>query len=224
MDDVMLEFSLVLAANSHNPTILNKDWLAKTDIVPTSWGWELASQPISTPPLAQISYISGVSLTLDPGRLVIRTSSDFDKCYDPILEIARRYVSTLSHIPYTAVGTNFKAFVACDNAKARIVEAFIKSGPWIGEQDFTSTLKFIYRMENCIRNVSLEPGEYVQISKKDGSEGRLKAISLDFNYHREYDPNDVTNSMLEALGNFQNDFDDRSNYIEMIKNSIKCEN
>jgi hypothetical protein len=223
LDDVMLEFSLVLAANSHNPTILNKDWLGINEIVLSAWGWELSSQPISTPPLSQINYNSGISLTLDPGRLVVKSTSNFDDCYGPALEITKRYVSTLPHIPYTAVGINFKVLVACDNAKKRIVEAFIKDGPWIDNSEFTSALKFIYHQENCVRNVSLEPGEYKKISESEGTEEKLQVISFDFNYHRESDPKRIADSTQESLDNFQNDNQDYKDYLSMIKSNMGCE-
>lgn len=69
-----LEFSVVVVANDHNPTILNPDFLERQQIVPQTWGWKVADPAITTPPFAMVVYDSGVTVSVEPNKLQIPTS------------------------------------------------------------------------------------------------------------------------------------------------------
>jgi hypothetical protein len=44
----LIQFSVVISGETHNPTILNPDFLAVRNIVPSEWGWD-TSQVVTTP-------------------------------------------------------------------------------------------------------------------------------------------------------------------------------
>src|SRR2546428_392286 len=108
METHLIQFSVVVVGEAHNPTILNPDFLAIREIVPKEWGWEVLSPAITTPPFAIVRYTNRVSITVEHGKLQV---ADLGVGDDPTgskaAEIARRYVNTLPHVRYTAVGINF---------------------------------------------------------------------------------------------------------------------
>jgi len=57
---IISELAIVVAAQNHNPTILNPDFLKHSQIVPKEW--VLREPPLCTEPLARVAYTNGVTL------------------------------------------------------------------------------------------------------------------------------------------------------------------
>jgi len=127
----LILFSVVVAGEVHNPTILNPDFLAIREIVPREWGWEVAGPAITTPPFAIVRYTNGVSITVEHNKLqVADLSVDDDPTGSKATEVARRYVNTLPHVRYTAVGINFHSVAEVPDPATSLKTRFLKSGPW----------------------------------------------------------------------------------------------
>jgi len=68
------EFSVVIAAQNHNPTILNPDFLIRNEIVGADW--KLAQAPVCVEPFAQVQYTNGVSVLSELQKIVFTQSSE----------------------------------------------------------------------------------------------------------------------------------------------------
>lgn len=222
MPGVLLECSCIVTAESHNPTILNRDWLEINGIVQNGWGWDIASAPITTPPLAKVEYDSGVSIILETGRLIVKAVSEDEDSLQRIQEIACNYVNVLPHIPYKAVGNNIKKLVEFDQAKSLILDKLILNGPWKTDSTSSATVKFVYGLDrlNSFKNVGLEAGVYQRIEDDQAEAESREAILFSFNYHRPGEQGSIKESIVSAIECFRNDFDDHFNYIQEVKNGL----
>src|SRR4030067_789379 len=100
----LMQFSVVIAGNVHNPSLLNPDFLTVRRIVPEDWGWKILEPVIVTPPIATVRYSSGVSITVEHNKLqIVDVGSERVPSKSKALDIARGHVKTLPHIRYTAV-------------------------------------------------------------------------------------------------------------------------
>ena len=118
MSRKLLQFSIVVLATDHNPTILNPDFLRLQEIVPADWGWDLASPPITTPPFATVQYESGVSISVESNKLQVADNKITEPTESKIIAMVKRYVAVIPHVRYTAVGINFRSAVELDDANA----------------------------------------------------------------------------------------------------------
>lgn len=184
MENQLIQFSTVVVGKAHNPTILNPDFLVANDIVPKAWGWEVA-ETVTTPPLGVVRYTNGVAVTVEFGKLQV---TDIDVGDDPTAskaaEIATRYVHTLPHVRYTAVGINFQSVVAVDSPEAYLRERFVAAGPWNSKKWPLSAagLRLVYDLGNEGRvTLSLDAGETQSSADKE----RKKVVIANANFHRD---------------------------------------
>ena len=187
----LVEVSAVVLAQVHNPTILHPSFLTAEHIVPADW--ELATPPISMPPLATATYKSGVSFTADESRLSVRDIRPLGGGERfRAFRLAGAYVQTLPHVPYTAVGINFHVFVAADDAQRRLREYIFSddffTGPLEDPQTFSVVVQ--HRMERGTRSLTISPAE-----RDLGRPG----ISVNSNYHVVISAENRLQNTLQAL-------------------------
>ena len=208
MNPVLVEVSSVVLANAHNPSILNHDWLLANDVLPElPGGWEFAEPPFTTLPLSNIQYQNNVRIMLDSTRLAITAQTlGGNVVVDPdevVSRFATSYVSILEHIPYVAVGSNFKAFIECEDAQLRLVETFGGTGSWTDGLDSLSTKLSHQIGGGCERHIELTPS---MAQKFEDSESKtINAILLSANYHRNTPNKDEA---LNAIGEIRSDLQD----------------
>lgn len=187
MELLPLEFSVVVVASDCNPTILNPDFLARQHIVPDDWGWKvLAGLAITTPAFAQVSYDSGVTVSVEQSKFqVVEALKETLPDKSRSTEIARQYVKVLPHVRYSAVGHNFKALVERTSVEAFLKERFLKSGAWDGDKHTLDaiSLKFSYSLPGYRLIMALD-GIIIEVSAGDGSK-RLEGVLVHGNYHRD---------------------------------------
>jgi len=205
---VLVEVASVVVANAHNPSILNHDWLVGNLVLPdVDGGWELAEPPFTTPPLSSIQYQNSVRILLEPARLTITAQtlgSGVVANPDQIVgEVSRSYVSILEHIPYGAIGNNFKAMIECDSAQRKLVEIFGGNGPWKCGLDSLSA-KLTHSLKgNCERHIELAAGEIRKFEHEVSESGH--ALLMSANYHRNTPSKDEA---LLAIGEMTSDLQD----------------
>jgi hypothetical protein len=130
MQSRLVQLSVVIPAKSHNPTLLNPDFLSIRDIVPAAWGWELAKDAhFTTPAGSQVLYTNRVAVFVDQSRVQVIDNGE-ELTSSKIVDIARGYVTILPHIPYTAVGINFQSIVETNSPRDYLKSRFVKNGPW----------------------------------------------------------------------------------------------
>lgn len=174
-------FSIVVLAQAHNPSILNPDFLKNNGIIDPSF---TPNNVICTPPISQVSYIEGISVLAELEKLqfidIKQERIPFDS---PISEIAIKYIKTLPHVKYTAVGLNFKAPYHCKDkefALSFLPNKFLKDGIWNSYGDHLPMvgLKFIYQLKNIRCTINMDTGS---ISRPN--EPSQHVIGITANYH-----------------------------------------
>ena len=178
------EFAVVLVAKNHNPTILNPDFLKYNEIVPSTW--KLASPPVCAAPIAQVSYKNGLNVTAQLEKVIILenlTKKSIENCVAP--EVAIRYVETLPHVDYNAVGINPKGHVPTESitrAQRYILDKYVTPGPWKsfrGEAPRIS-LNFSYSIHSGILTLGIESSFFSPPQVHP-----VPAISFVCNIHRD---------------------------------------
>jgi len=128
----LLNASVVVLAQQHNPTILHPSFLRLQDVVPADW--EVAEDPISTPPFSVVKYANGLVFAVETNRFqVIDNSPPADPRESRVAELAKKYIRALPHVRYTAVGVNFSGFVESAEPQKALCRRFLKRGPWNGK-------------------------------------------------------------------------------------------
>ena len=196
-------FSIVVAANDYNPTILNPDFLAKNKIVPEAWNWKLSGLPLTTPPFATVSYDSHVSVTVDSKKLSIVDGSAVPSKSN-IVEIAEKYVETLPHVNYSAVGFNFSSFIKDNESKALLERLFFKKGVGIVPNSEPQDLgaSFVYSLENG--HVALNFSSARQAQPADNQ--LVPGVAVSANVHRDCTSYPGNEQVLGYLGKISSDY------------------
>ena len=104
--------AVVIIAQSHNPSIINPDFLKNNGIV--DGDLEPTGPLLITPVVAQIEC-GNIAWAVTPERCVIheRVGAKFQKSYR-VYQCAQKYIEVLKHIPYTALGLNWQIHITLD--------------------------------------------------------------------------------------------------------------
>ena len=168
-----VELGVVIVGSSHNPSILNPDFLRHNNIVPEEWK-TVAGETFSSPMASQVSYRKGEKALLvssDISRLAFlekgAEKSDF-VCPD----MARRYLKTVPHVRYTAVGINpaLRASVADGIGKDILTKSLLCSGPWGDYEGVSPVLEASFAYDLGGKKISLSVGldSTGQVDEKKG--------------------------------------------------------
>jgi hypothetical protein len=194
------EVAVVVLATSHNPTILNPDFLERNAIVEEDW--ELAGDPLCMPGFAQVSYTNGVTIAAELGKLAFSQAghgrSGERSC---VSDIAAAYIRTLPHVTYSAIGSNITGCVVVDSdeaARAFVADRLIADGAWmrVASSAPIASAKFIYDIRDARAAFSVDPG---RITVEDGDE--FPVVRFAVNFHRELagEAADERNRHAEAI-------------------------
>ena len=176
---------VVVAAKYHNPSILNKDFLACRRIVPESWKVE---KTITTPAVSVIEYANGVQWAIDQDRLTITEACDLPFQQNEnsnVHDQAALYVETLPHTPYTAVSLNYVVSTTRKDPKGWITQHFLNEAfhrqELVMEPGFTvdtgdATLNLMFRAGNASRNKKKHKSVVIDCNIHYG--GQLDSVTL----------------------------------------------
>jgi hypothetical protein len=174
-------FSIVVLAQAHNPSILNPDFLKNQGIIEPSF---TPTNVICTPPVAQVSYREGITIMAefekvqfidaDPKRIPFES---------PIPSIALNYIKALPHVRYTAAGINFVGHYLCKDkatATALLPAKFLKDGKWssFGDTAPSVGVKFTYLIGNIRCTINLDTTDAIR-----PNEPPVPVIMISANYH-----------------------------------------
>ena len=201
----LIEFSVVVVAEAeaNNPTILNPDFLRHNGIVGTHWRLSESHQPVTTPWLSVVVFDGGLTVRADPNRVTFEQqggvlSPEDIECAD----IAKGYLKTVPHVPYTAFGVNSKARVQ-NSPLSKLSEMLCSDGSGMMFNSIAPRfeLKAIYEMA----------GKRLTLELQDGQNERGSFRLCQANIHRDIaEPNQQmrVNSMLSFLDAWRNDLDE----------------
>ena len=208
MESQFVEFSLVVLANDHNPTILNPDFLLRNQIVDNSWEWNIVGQPITTPGFSTVAYDSNVTVTVEPVKLQVTETSKVSIEDSHICEAVSNYVKALSQVQYTAVGINFTQITYIDDEAItdevmHLIDRFLKDGEWntADNQLQGIGLKFLYEIEGGVVTISIDKGSKPDIDRP--------FIVTQANFHRGLNVAEMPTSdrVLKHLEGIKDDWD-----------------
>ncbi len=178
----LIEFSVVLVANSNNPSILNPDFLRYNEIVDANL--QVQGTPITTPAFSHVTFADGLSVKADPNRVI------FEQSGDPLVkkeilcpDIANRYLQKVPHVPYSAVGINPKGYKVSPTAvPEKVSTALLDKGKWMSFKDVHPEihLKTIYKYEK--RMIVLE---VIEAKKRIKENVEIPGILFQANIHRD---------------------------------------
>lgn len=181
MNFTLDNFSIVVLAQAHNPSILNPNFLKNQKIVDPSY---TPSNVICTPPVAQVSYQEGITVMAEFEKLqFIDADTKRIPFESPIPIIASNYVKALPHVRYTAVGINFVGHYLCKDratAKALVPAKFLKEGRWTSFGDVAPSvgIKFTYLIGNVRCTINLDTTDAIR-----PNEPPVPVIVITSNYH-----------------------------------------
>ncbi len=177
----LIGFSVVLVANSNNPSILNPDFLRYNEIVEPSL--QVQGTPITTPAFSQVTFEGGLSVKADPNRVMFEQVGDSLATENVICpEMANRYLQKVPHVPYSAVGINPKGLRVSPTAAEKVSTALLDKGAWLSFKDIQPDihLKTVYKFEK--RTIVLDVVE----AKKQAKNGvEPLGILFQANIHRD---------------------------------------
>ena len=205
--------SCVVVADQHNPSILNPDWLVKTEIINPDW--KLADPSITTPIFARCSYVNKVQLVLEPNKLTVSSlPADNNDLSDDLPRIVRKYVDSLPHIPYKQLGNNFRFSTDMKDVLSKLKNKLIKEGNWSTDDISKIKTTFQYFCNGYRVNLTVESSDTREESRTDKE---VSALILDFNYHREL--NDLS-SLRGGIDSWRNDYEDAMKRTRKIVEGI----
>ncbi|RMH45329.1 MAG: hypothetical protein D6694_04880 [Gammaproteobacteria bacterium] len=213
----LLEFSIVIVANDHNPSIINPDFLMINEIVDKEW--RRIGDAISTPAFSKVAYDNNLSITVDPNRLnIVDGSGDLNIPNSPALKVARKYVEVLPHIRYSAVGINFRVFYEIEDPDQAIKSQYLKPGIWLESSDDLHGIgfKFAHPMENGKKLITVESAVVNTMDPSDGSVTQKTGIMVFGNYHRDCKEYPAARQLDSCFGLLPNDWSDFNSILAKL--------
>ncbi len=188
-------FSVVIVANSNNPTVLNQDFLYHNGIVPGDWTLHENLPPVITPAVSQVTFKNGFKVMAELNRILFEQFAAPLKEEDVICaDIAKRYLRTIPHVPYTAIGINLHGYRIHQNQESgTIPDLLIKEGGWMSFRNAAPSfqVKAAYRYDD--KTVTLDIAEDL-VKEEEVSE--VPAMVFNANIHR--DISDETNQQMRV--------------------------
>jgi hypothetical protein len=185
--------SIVIAAMTHNPSILHPSFLELQRIVPSDW--KLAEPPFCTPPVSVVKYLNHVAFKCELDKFMVLLGANIEQ--PSISELAAKYVQVLPHVNYSAVGTNFAGYAECSNPESVIVSRFLKKGAGNDEKlaPKTATIKLIYALEKGIVSLSFEVGSF----KRSDEQTDRPCLLVNGNIHTEISASSRLQETITAI-------------------------
>ncbi|MGC9780507.1 MAG: hypothetical protein HZR80_14770 [Candidatus Heimdallarchaeota archaeon] len=112
MTNKFIRASMVILAESHNPSILSPDWLKRNEVIT-----EKPNQFVLTPDFAVFDSKS-FNLVVDRQRLQLNAKKATPTSLKALIDITTKYLELLPHIPYLRLGLNFEWVVEEDEKKS----------------------------------------------------------------------------------------------------------
>lgn len=191
----IIESGVVVIAQTHNPSVLNPDFLKENGIVPRAW---VVSETITTPPFSQTRFAEGITISVDSERLNVSEElmlDSFPKA-SQASKIASEYIRTLQHVKYVAVGFNWKFVIPMADAKTWVVDKYINKDSLPNEQYGLEQCNLIFRFNRNGVISTLQVGAGVAVND-DGKEEAGLLISVNSHYDLSVIGKPITETVFE---------------------------
>lgn len=200
--------SVVLLAQTHNPTIVNPDFLKKNDIVKHEW--EIDSNPpqLSSPGLSLVTFKNSVRWEVVPDRCTVieKVESQFKESYF-VHECAKKYIEALPHVHYTVVGMNWIFSLNSGNEELQkwLKDRFLKSGEWQNSMEWTNfTFRVLSHLPPCnfimnLQNKIIACNFHADISSESDKVEKMHSILDNYKANQDFLKKSLSEYFLEDL-------------------------
>ena len=170
---LLVNASVVLAANVHNPSIINPDFLKDNKIVEDNW--ELATPSITTLAVAQIHYRQNVSWMVTPNQCIISEDANpISSNPVSLYRCAEKYTEVLKHIPYASIGLNWHVILTLpEKSNDWMKSKLLKRGKW---QNEISSVGINIKMES-------DDSSVFSLGMNNVNNNTENVIPIDCNFH-----------------------------------------
>jgi hypothetical protein len=155
------KISVIIEAKSHNPTILNPDFLKRHGMIDPDL--EVREAPICSEPFARVAFENGITITAQFDQ--ISFSEEMESKSPELAEapgIALAYVRLLEHVNYLAVRNSFNGVIRVPEPQAEsfVMDRLIQSGAWkqLHEKPGRAMVRFVYPVEKGFFSLSVGSG------------------------------------------------------------------
>ena len=216
----LFEFSVVLVASNNNPSIVNPDFLLNngiiTDLEPDR------ERSIATPMFSLAMFKGAVNVKAEPNRVIFEQTGT-PLTVDRVIcaEIAKRYLKTVPHVPYSAVGINPKSYRTRSRALPSAVgHALIDRGTWMEHDSTVPTfgLKASYQYPD--RRITLDVSEGEANISGQTSLVDVYAANIHRNI-KEQNQQMRISSLLSLLDTWQDDYSDFITNISKLDHGLR---
>ena len=170
--------SVVVTAEFHNPSILNRDFLVSREIVPNDWE---VTEAITTPPIAVVKYSNGIQWSVEQSNLTVveDCGSSFKDKYR-VYALVSAYLQKLPHVPYRSLGLNCVVSTARNNPDQWVTRQFLKQQTWQKRNPKVIRMmpNFTFDAGDALCNLSFNFG---QVTPQQGEPG--PAVIVNSNVH-----------------------------------------
>ena len=188
--------SVVVTAQSHNPSILTPEFLSSSGIVPDDW---TVGEAIGVPPFSLVGFQNGVRWTLDAARLNVTEgcAASFQDAYlihDSVIE----YLRKVDYVPYRSLGLNWTVSAESGDPGGWLTRRFLKDGPWSKRNQRPVSMIPRFRLDTGGPVLNLAFGDQLVAQRDAESSDSISCISVDCNVHHEGPLNAV--ELRDAIG------------------------
>lgn len=209
MKQEIINVSVVVQSEQHNPSILHPSFLTSEGIVPLDW--ELSDAPVCTPVFARVNYKNGIAFVVENNRFQVIDTQVNNLAESDITDLGFAYCSKLPHVHYTAIGVNYEVFLENDKPEGYLKQKFLISQSADIEEISPSSIgfRFIYDLSIAKLQLSVDSGKIRNPIK--GTE--INGILVKANYHNDIPNND--------LGEIKKVIDESPNYCKNFESLLK---
>lgn len=207
----LVEFSVVVVAQSNNPTILNPDFLRHNGIVSSDRALHDEQPLFTTPMFSQVAFADGLVIQADPARITFAQTGGRLSCEEidcPV--VAKGYLKTIPHVPYTALGLNPKVVV--------------RNPPFTRLSNMLSAEGDRMTFGSCLPRFEIKatyqlPGRRLALTLQEVETGQGDALICAGNIHRDVEETNQqmgVNSILSMLDCWREDLDEFSAVVNQV--------
>lgn len=212
-DLALVALSVVLVADNVEPSTINPDFLRHNGIVRSDLQTE--QPPVSTPVFSQVAFEGGLAMTAQPDRLDFIQQGEALTTDIEVLDMARRFLEKVPHLPYKAIGLNLTGFRHVENGSmgGGVAKALIGGGKWMAFEDVSPTvlLKAVYSYRD--KQITMD----IYDTRKPGYDGSASpGLLFAVNIHRnigEMDRERRIARLMSILSSWQDDLSDFRNLV-----------
>ncbi len=173
----------MILAQSHNPSIINHDFLRNNEIVGPEWN--PSAHSIITPIVTQINYGKDIILQVTPDKCIIDEKIG-TKSHDSLslYEFVKKYVEVLKHIPYTALGINWQVSHALSTDPHEWLKSkFLQNGDL---RKKISTAELTFKLQSIDSSICT-----LSVRASDIQSNNLVTVHCNFHFDLEEETNKV---------------------------------